>query len=439
MASLSLVLLSLFFYAKAQAQAVVDEPLTALVARSQQLLNAKQAEAAFQLLYEQRSIFSGNPNYDYWLGLSALDTKRPGVAVLALERVLAVQPNNLPARAELGRALFELRELDSAKKELSTVQGQLIPAEVNQSLAKYLDAIKQIQREQSQQTTAWIESYLGRDSNLNSGSAQGEWLLADGTRLTPTQSSRQSKGSAYRLSAGVEHQRRLNASAVGFAQGSLTARDALVGPNVSFITVDGAVGVARTRQSQTWTVSLNFQHTQLEHSALRNLLGASVQWQESVSKSSKLGLYGQLYQMSFPSSSVQNARRLNVGGTAAVDLGQTVIAGALGFTSETSRSDRPEFTYRAPNAKLVVDFNPLPHWRASASISVERRRFDGVQLLFEGLARKETDVELRLQAERQFGTHWTVTPSLSYQRNQSTIGPNDFNRLQIGLAAKYRF
>ncbi len=428
-----------FTFAGSLAAQTADTALAPLIVRAQTLVKEKQAEAAYQLMVAQSHLYAGNPNFDYWLGISALDAKRPGAAVLALERVLALQPNNLQARAELGRALFDLRELDSAKKELTTVQSQAIPEQVSQSLSRYLDAIKQMEKAQAQQTQVWVETYLGYDSNLNSGSAQSEWLLADGTRLTPNQSSQERKGSAYRLSAGAEHQRRFSPTLIGFVQGAVAARDALVGSNVSFITVDTAAGVAHTRQSQSWTVSLNLQHTQLQQSALRNLLGASVQWQESVSKTSKIGLFGQLYMMNFPNSPTQNARRLNVGATAAVELGAQVIAGAVGYTTEKSRNDRPEFSYSAPNARLVIDFLPTNQWRASTSLTIERRRFEGVQLLFEGLTRQDTDIELRFQAERQVGSHWTVTPSVSYQRNQSTIGPNDFKRLQIGLAAKYRF
>jgi outer membrane protein len=431
---------SLPSFVSAQAtSAAQSRTLEILLQQAQALIKAKQAEQAFGLLAAQTTVYAGKPDFDYLLGIAALDTKRPGVAVLALERVLAVQPNNLPARAELGRALFELRELDSAKKELATVQSQVVPDEVNQSLTRYLDAIKRLQQAQSQQTNVWVETYLGYDTNLNSGSRLGEWLLADGTRLTPSADSKVRKGSSYRLSAGIEHQRRLTPALVGFGQASINDKEALVSPNVSFVTVDGALGVAHTRQSTTWTVSLNLQHTQLQHAALRNLAGASVQWQESVSKSSKVGLYGQLYSMNFPNSASQNARRFNLGATAAVDLGYAVVAGAAGYTSEASRSARPEYSYKAPNARVVVDFVPAAQWRASASLSLERRQFDGVQLLFEGLTRKETDTELRLQAERQWGNHWVITPSLSYQRNRSTIGPNDFNRFQLGLATKYRF
>ncbi|WP_417617104.1 tetratricopeptide repeat protein, partial [Parasphingorhabdus sp.] len=46
----------------------------------------------------------GDPDYDMTLGLAALDSGRYGEAILAFQRVLAVQPDNARAQAELARA-----------------------------------------------------------------------------------------------------------------------------------------------------------------------------------------------------------------------------------------------------------------------------------------------------------------------------------------------
>src|SRR3546814_7154265 len=53
--------------------------------------------------------------------MAALDAVRSGQAVLALQRVLAVQPNNAPARAELARAYALAGDIDTARAEFATV------------------------------------------------------------------------------------------------------------------------------------------------------------------------------------------------------------------------------------------------------------------------------------------------------------------------------
>src|SRR3546814_12364046 len=53
--------------------------------------------------------------------MAALDAGRYGESVIALQRVLAVQPNNAPARAELARAYALAGDIDTARAEFATV------------------------------------------------------------------------------------------------------------------------------------------------------------------------------------------------------------------------------------------------------------------------------------------------------------------------------
>ena len=49
---------------------------------------------------------AGEPDFDFVLGMAAIDSGRIAEAIFALQRVVDTQPENGPARAELGRALM---------------------------------------------------------------------------------------------------------------------------------------------------------------------------------------------------------------------------------------------------------------------------------------------------------------------------------------------
>ena len=66
--------------------------------------DAAQAEQTYLALAPQADERAGDPAFDYALGIAALDSGRYGEAIIALQRVLAVQPGNAQARAELARA-----------------------------------------------------------------------------------------------------------------------------------------------------------------------------------------------------------------------------------------------------------------------------------------------------------------------------------------------
>src|SRR2546425_555431 len=78
--------------------------------RARLLLQEKNPQAAYRLLEPLESQRAGDPEYDYLLGIAALDSGERERAVFALERVLAVNPNHAQARAEIARAYFEMGE-----------------------------------------------------------------------------------------------------------------------------------------------------------------------------------------------------------------------------------------------------------------------------------------------------------------------------------------
>src|SRR5882724_1210156 len=80
----------------------------ALTDRAKRLLAQKQPKQAYDLLLPQEAARAGDPEFDYLLGVAALDSGELERAVFALERVLAVQPDNHVARAEIARAYYAM-------------------------------------------------------------------------------------------------------------------------------------------------------------------------------------------------------------------------------------------------------------------------------------------------------------------------------------------
>src|SRR3954464_11748729 len=137
----------------------------ALTDRAKRLIEQKKGQEAYELLLPQEGARAGNPEFDYLLGISALEVGENERAVFALERVLAVQPNNHVARAEIARAYFAMGEKDTARKEFETVRQQTIPAEAKATIEKYLSAIA---ASDVTQITGYVELGVGYDSNVNS-------------------------------------------------------------------------------------------------------------------------------------------------------------------------------------------------------------------------------------------------------------------------------
>ena len=410
------------------------------MAKAKLLLEGGKADQAWRDLNPLSTHFAGNSNFDYLLGIAALDSGRFAAAVLALERVVAQRPDNLRARAELGRALFALREFDAAKKELEVVTAADVPFTVKNNINRYLDAIKSLSGDKTSKTEFYIETGYHWDSNVNFGSAQNEWLLADGARLIPSDASLGAKGQVARIAFGVEHQSKLATNWDLFAQATLSKRDTLVGPKLSLGTLEGAIGVVNRAKSGTTTVSALGLLSELNGSSLRNVFGLSAQWQSPIINDSRFGVFIQTFAMNFPLSSDQRTRR-NLAGATAWRAFSDTASGSVALTvgKESSQTGLAQFSFNLASIKATNDLQVSAAWRVNTQLSIEKRRYDGVQLLFTGLQRRDTETELRIAGERAIGDHWTIAPQLTVTRNGSTLGPNDFRRTAAGITAKYRF
>jgi len=109
-----------------------------LVLKAKKYMDENNPQAAYDLLVPLQSERAGDPEYDYLLGVAALGIGHNTEAVFALERVLAVQPNSAPARAQIARAYFALKETDTAKREFENVKKQDVPPEVRTTIDRYL-------------------------------------------------------------------------------------------------------------------------------------------------------------------------------------------------------------------------------------------------------------------------------------------------------------
>ncbi len=148
--------------------------------------------------------------FDYQLGITAIDAGFPGRAILALERVLLVNPNNLQARAEIARAYLAAGETEAARRQFELVAAQQIPVEVRKVIDIYLAGIARAEAESGTQRFAYAELGLGYDSNVNFGSQSSQWQLADGTAVTPTAISQPSSSTVASTTLGASIAKPMN-------------------------------------------------------------------------------------------------------------------------------------------------------------------------------------------------------------------------------------
>ena len=77
-----------------------------MIERAKAALAAGDAKQAYADLAPLGNQLSGQPEYDYLLGVAALDSGRIDEAIIAFERVLALIPNHAGAQMDIARAYY---------------------------------------------------------------------------------------------------------------------------------------------------------------------------------------------------------------------------------------------------------------------------------------------------------------------------------------------
>lgn len=430
---LALVLASLAAVAAAQ---------DAVLAQAKQLMDKRDAAAAYKLLKPLEDQRAGNPDFDYLLGIAALDIGRNTEAVFALERVLAVNPSHIQARAEIARAYTQLGEMETARREFEAVRKEPMPPEAAATIQKYLDAIEQAQAGTRTAVAAYVELALGHDSNVNSGTASSQIAIPALPGLGPATLNpaalKQSDGFGQvafganvrhpvdpnlTLLAGVDGYQRLNFSKDDFDQGALGA----------------TLGMEVNQAQNRFLVALQGQRMDVDWAGFRNYLGAVGQWQRQIGNDGVFTGYLQYARLDYPGQDIRNADRY-VGGVAYAHAfsgayAPVVFVGAYYGNEDERASGRPDLGHRLAGIRLGGQLN----WSERVSIfgfaSYEDRNYGGATPGFLD-DRADRQIDFRLGVSYKPNKLWAITPQVMYTDNKSNVPFTDYDRTQIFVTVR---
>src|SRR3982751_7125549 len=137
-----------------------------VVENARKLLAAGNPKEAYAELIAVQNRLSGMPEFDYLLGVAALDSGKIEDAIIAFERVLAVMPNHAGAQMDLARAYYAAGSFDLAEAAFVKLRSRNPPPAAQEAINRYLDAIQARRRQTQPGWTMFGELGLGWDSNI---------------------------------------------------------------------------------------------------------------------------------------------------------------------------------------------------------------------------------------------------------------------------------
>lgn len=412
-----------------------------LTDRAKRLLDGQQAKEAYQLLLPQESARAGQPDFDYLLGIAALDAGEPERAVFALERVLAVQPNNHLARAEIARAYLAMGEREAARREFETVRQQSIPVEAKANIDRFLAAIRAAD---TTRIEGYIELGAGYDTNVNAatGSSQIAIPALGGLIATLDPAATKQADSFGQLAGGVNVTHKLSEawSVIGNAAGAVRMHPDET--RFDQLTLDGALGARWSRGKEAVTLAGQLQTFELDWARYRETTGAVAQWQHTYDERSQASVFGQYSQLRYPTQSIRDANRQVVG--IAYGKAFTVTYSPVLFTSAYIGQERelaagvPHLGHELFGLRLGGQLRLGNGWSVLGSAAYEERHYGGPEPFFLE-TRKDKQMDLSAGVSYLVRANTTVLGQLAHTDNRSNIPVNKFDRTVATVSVRFNF
>lgn len=434
--ALALACAALFAAAPAHAEA------DALV-RDATALSAKGAGAeAYAMLEPQEVARAGDPDFDLAFGIAANATAHYSRAIIALERVLVAQPENMQARAELGRALFAVGDTKAARELLQQSRQQGIPAAAGESVDQLLYAIDRVEALGKSSLKGYVEFGIGHDSNANGGPAGNIFAVPSaGGNVTLNPGYAKESGSYATVGAGGSGRYVLDPRWSLIGNLNLTGR-AYGGDADRFdmLQVDANAGVSYRVDRHEFSLVLQGGTYDLDHHRDRNIAGVVGEWIYRFDGFRQFGVYLQAGRLSYPQQHVADVDRTVLGFTYAhlTRSGLLAYGGAYAGSENERASGVAHLGHDLTGLRAGLQQALALNLWAFGTLGYEERRYGGTDPQFL-VTRRDHQTNLAVGLSWVPAPQWRVTPQVSWTQVRSNVPTAAYDRTVVSVVARREF
>lgn len=400
----------------------------------------------FDQAYEQASAYldemAGDPTYDFYYGLVAIDSGHVNQGIFAFERILMLQPGHLRARLELGRAYFLLGEDARSRKEFQQVLDSNPPAQVAENVSKFLDRIRLRERRYSTSASGYIEVGVGYDSNVNSATSENA-LTFFGIPLTLDPSSLEISDQFAFTSVGaqINHPIASGTALFGGVDASKRFYNTEEAAENSFVNLQ--VGESWLRGRNNYSLSLAQLKFYVNDEAYSETSSLIVDVSHLMSEAMRLSAGFRISELDYETQSTREADQYALNFKAS-RLFKGKFAPMLDAGLQLGRADAKQdahediaerdFYALALSSRLIL----APTVSANISVGVQNSEYGAVQEAF-GVVRNDDIYLAGLDLIKLGGKAWSLNARYSYIRNDSNITLYDYERHQYQLSVRREF
>ena len=403
----------------------------------------KPAEA--YALGKQNPDSLGDPVFDFFFGVAAIEAGHAGEGVLALERYLLQYPDNVSARLQLARGYFALNEDARAREEFESLRKLDPPAPVMATIDRYLDAVRLRETRYTTSTGVYVEAGIGHDSNVNSGVASANISLQNlgpvvvgpgGTKIADTYTT---------LGAGgyVSHPVAPGIALFGNGFGELKSnrKDANGQYDLGNYALGG--GVSILREKDLYRIGVNDGLITLGGNNYRSSWGGSLEWQRQLDEVQSVSVGAQYARLMYTgTNSPRNAEFTGL--TAGYrklfpHAWQPTLALSVNAGQEdTLDPSRKDLGRRLYGGRAAVNFTPGAKWGASVGYTYQKSTYQAADAIL-GVTRDDRYEAFDAAVSYLYNRNVSFRAEAAFAKNRSNIELYSFPRDTIALKVRYEF
>lgn len=405
----------------------------------------------------------GDPAFDFFYGIAAIEAGHPGEGVLALERYILSYPDNRDARFQLARGYFILGEDQRARDEFEA----LLPGSAGEqkvAVERHLDAIRARESRYQPTAKAYVEGGIGVDTNINAGLVSGATPLIPGlgflAAVSPSSITARERDTFVTASAGVQGNYPVSPGVSLYAAGAIDARrhtDRLndmfdqysLGANggVSYL-VEKNLFKAGASISQSWVDNQNY--------ALS--YGLNGEWNHQLDQFNRLTLGAQLVRFDYEDMNVyltkdktggyvfspathKNSDLVGVSGawTHALSMPfQPVVTVSANYGEDRNQRNRDDLSRDIYGARISFAMTPAEHWGINAGLGYQENKHHAI-FTTGSVNRHDTAWSLDGSLSYFYTKEFSVRAEVQAMDQNSNIGLFQYRREAFSVKARYEF
>jgi len=410
--------------------------------RIRDLIGSGQAATAYKELKQLEDERVGDPEFDYLLGLAALESGRADEATFAFERVLTVDPEFFAARLDMARAYFALGNNDLARSELLALKDRDPPATAARVIEDYLAALAK--REQRTQLNYFIEAELGYDTNANAATSES-------TVFIPTLSANVTLDNSSVASNDAFAKGRVGVDLIHSVDASSQLRASLATDYLEYLSSDGfetqnydvGLGYDVIRGDNQYRLDARAHYVKLDWDPYQFNVNLTAEWRRAWSKRTLTSVFAQHSRIRYKQSADRsNDSNVNLFGASVThsltDDGKTLLAASAFGGVDAERNTRIDGSREIYGGRLNAQHRLMDTVTVFAGGGLQWSLYDRINSLFQ-VRRKDIQIDVSVGLNWKPAAQWTVRPLAQMRKNVTDADLNKYDRYQFGITVRRDF